>query len=464
LNWLFRKNKNTFPNIETVIPVEKTKWETMGWSNLPGSKKQDENGNTLYFYDPDATVHLSTAMSRMKECGITMLLSRIPYITYDEIMKILDSCLNNGIKFVIWGYELSRIYNSEKSLEKIESILSHKALHAIYLYDEPTFSNSEDRMGTFFDIARDYAKFSGIAKKHGKKIYINLFPNHATDEQIGLGEMPFARGTLKGFNGEKLEFSEVRKEIDNYTSYIETFMPYTDILSSDVYPVRMHDKNNYIINNQKTFYKYLAIMLEKHHEHPDKEFRLYIQTAKFENEYPTLTENSLKLQSYAHMMIGVQGLQYWSVMDSATQGVQTHFDAPFLLDGTPNKQTFDIVSSFNNSDKFKTYTRILPNIGIDSIYYFDKKSLYGYDIKCDEMYEEKEEPRFEEFIKSIENPSFISFSENKCMILNLSMINKMTIKLQSDLYVVEGSESCPTNNNDGKYTLGPGELIIVTKP
>jgi hypothetical protein len=352
---------------------------------------------------------------------------------------------------------------------KIESIVAHEALHAIYLYDEPNFSFADDPMKAFFDITRDHARLSGIAKAHHKKIYINLFPNHATEKQIGIGIMPFARGTFQAFTGEKAEFTEARKEINSYRDYIETFMPYTDILSSDCYQVRMHDKNNYIVQNTKVWYKYLATMLEKHKEHPEKEFRLYIQIARYGNEFPTLTENSLKLQSYGHMMAGVSGLQYWSVMDLAVQDketgevMQTHSDAPLLMDGTPNPKIFEMVSLFNNSDKFKIYEQILPNEQIDNIYYFDNRNLYSYIPKRDELYKETEEERIEQYIKKITSPSFIAFSDKYCMILNLSMINRMEVRLQPGNLIVEGSKSSHTENNDGKYTIPPGELILICK-
>jgi len=485
-NWLFHRNRGVeYPSVNTVFPEETTRqWSTMGWTFIPGREKIENNRSVLRTIDPEAVEHLTTAIPYLKECGVTMLLSRIPHLTYSGMMTILDTCLENGVKFVAWGYELSRIHNIEKSAfkrnglsekeaaveagKKVEELIAHEAFHAIYLYDEPTFS-LDDPMSSYFEIARDHKKFNYLARKYGKKMYVNLFPICATDKQLGIGTTPFARGTFQSLSGDKDEFSDSGKVLETYSDYINTFLPYTDILSSDFYPVRMHDNENYLVVHPKLWYKHLATMLEKHKEHPEKEFRLYLQTARFGEEYPVLTENSLRLQSYANMMIGVQGLQYWSMMDVSEQKTgsveinQTHFDTPFSLDGTPNETTFNIVSDLNNSEKFQTYTKILPNISIDSLYYFDKSDLYAYDTEFDELYEEINEPRLAQYVKSLNNPCLVSFAENKCMILNLSMINKMTVKLQPDLYVIEGKTSTPTNNHGGKYTIQPGDLIIVSK-
>ena len=227
---------------------------------------------------------------KLKEVGVNIDISF--FSNADAIAMALDAAAKAGIKLMISCPELKA--DPEKTAERFKN---HPALEGYYLGDEPGKPQ-------FQDLA-DWAKrLKAIDKKHYS--FVNLFPN---------------------INSNQNKFGT-----KDYKEYIQTFdnlfpAPY---LSFDFYPVvdgavhpRWYENLEFFAANYKNegrpFWafalttSYLAYSEDSGQPTLNDFYQLY-QTYRpekvFVHDIPTLGE--LRLQVYANLAYGAQGIEYWS--------------------------------------------------------------------------------------------------------------------------------------------------------
>ena len=227
---------------------------------------------------------------KLKEVGVNIDIAF--FSNADAIALALDAASKAGIKLMISCPELKT--DPEKTTERFKN---HPALEGYYLGDEP----GEPQ---FRDLA-DWAKrLRAIDKKHYS--FVNLFPN---------------------INSNQNKFGT-----KDYKEYIESFdnqfpAPY---LSFDFYPVvdgavhpRWYENLEFFAAKYKTEGRpfraftlttsYLAYSEDSGQPTLNDFYQLY-QTYRpekvFVHDIPTLGE--LRLQVYANLAYGAQGIEYWS--------------------------------------------------------------------------------------------------------------------------------------------------------
>ena len=227
---------------------------------------------------------------KLKEVGVNIDIAF--FSNADAIALALDAAAKAGIKLMISCPELKS--DPEKTAERFKN---HPALEGYYLDDEP----GEPQFRNLADWAK---RLGAIDKKHYS--FVNLFPN---------------------INSNQSKFGT-----KDYKEYIESFdnqfpAPY---LSFDFYPVvdgavhpRWYENLEFFAAKYKTDGRpfrafalttsYLAYSEDSGQPTLNDFYQLY-KTYRpekvFVHDIPTLGE--LRLQVYANLAYGAQGIEYWS--------------------------------------------------------------------------------------------------------------------------------------------------------
>lgn len=235
----------------------------------------------------------------LKETGITYSLSTFPDV--ESMSSALDTAQKAGIKLIVSCPELKS--NTE---ETVRRFMSHQAVAGYMLRDEPNRSD-------FNDLGEWAKKIESVDDKHF--CYLNLFPNYASEEQLGT---------------------------KTYKEYVDLFIKEVPLkfLSFDHYPV-IGDSLRY------NWYENLEIISDaaRRAEIPFWAFSLSVA----HGPYPIPTIAQLRLQVYSDLAYGAQGIQYftyWTPYDTAWM----FNNGPISLEG---KRTivYDRIKSMNNEIK-----------------------------------------------------------------------------------------------------------------
>ena len=226
-----------------------------------------------------------TSMTRyleLKESGITHNLS---FFNDTETMSgALDTAWKAGIKMIVYCPELK-----SATEETVKRFMDHPAVAGYMLRDEPNRS--------------DFPELAEWAKKIRKTddnhyCYLNLFPNYATEEQLGT---------------------------KTYQEHVDLFVREVPVqfISFDHYPV-LGD------SLRANWYENLEIISEAARKaaKPFWAFALSVAHGK----YPVPTIAQLRLQVFSDLAYGAQGIQYftyWTPFDTTWK----FNNGPVTLDG-----------------------------------------------------------------------------------------------------------------------------------
>jgi hypothetical protein len=233
-----------------------------------------------YSIPPEETT-LSRYME-LKETGITYNLSF--FKDAETMAKALDTAQKAGIKMIAYCPELK-----SKTEETIKRFMNHPAIAGYMLRDEP---NRKD----FSELGVWAKKIRAIDDNHF--CYLNLFPNYATEEQLGT---------------------------KTYQEHVDLFIKEVPVqlLSFDHYPI-MGD------SLRANWYENLEIIADAARKagKPFWAFALSVAHSK----YPIPTVAQLRLQVYSNLAYGAQGIEYftyWTPLDT----VWKFNNAPITLEG-----------------------------------------------------------------------------------------------------------------------------------
>lgn len=244
----------------------------------------------------------STSVERyleLKEAGFTHNLSFFPDIK--TMMSALDTAEKAGIRMVAYCPEIKT--NTEESVRKL---MDYPALAAYMLRDEPGRKD-------FPELGEWARKIINVDSKHF--CYLNLFPNYASEEQLGT---------------------------KTYKEHVDLFIKEVPIqvLSFDHYPV-VGDSLRY------NWYENLEIFSEAARS-AGKPFWAFA-LAVAHGPYPLPTIAQLRLQIYSDLAYGAQGIQYftyWTPYDTAWK----FNNAPISLEGK-RTDSYDRVKFVNSEIK-----------------------------------------------------------------------------------------------------------------
>ena len=229
--------------------------------------------------------HDQTTLERyleLRDAGITHNLSFFP--NAEAMMVAFDTAAVAGIKMVAYCPELKT--NTEETVKRFKD---HPALAAYMLRDEP---NRKD----FPELGEWARKIIYLDNDHF--CYLNLFPNYASDEQLGT---------------------------KTYKEHVDLFVEEVPIqvLSFDHYPV-VGD------SLRANWYENLEIFSEAARKAGKPFWAFALSVAH--GPYPIPTIAQLRLQVFSDLAYGAQGIQYftyWTPYDT----VWKFNNAPVSLEG-----------------------------------------------------------------------------------------------------------------------------------
>lgn len=198
----------------------------------------------------------------MRDAGFNLSLSF--YNSIDDVKASLESAAGTGIKLLVFSPELE--WNVEHYVSEVGD---YPALAGYFILDEPNV-----------DYIRGYCKAQAQKiKKYAssKPVYINLLPNYALPEQMG---------------------------VESYEEYLETAVNnlLVDFISFDHYPVTY-------TGFHENYYENLE-MVSRLAKKINKPFWGF---ARVVNENcPNPTKASIGIQIYSNIAYGAQGIEYYT--------------------------------------------------------------------------------------------------------------------------------------------------------
>ncbi len=205
----------------------------------------------------------------LKESGITINLSF--FNDAESMSRALDTASKAGIKMIVYCPELKTSTD-----ETVRRFMNHPAVSGYMLRDEPNRSD-------FQELGKWVKKIRSTDDNHF--CYLNLFPNYATEQQLGT--------------------RTYQEHVDQFISEVPV-----QLISFDHYPV-LGD------SLRANWYENLEIISEASRKagKPFWAFALSVAHSK----YPVPTIAQLRLQVYSDLAYGAQGIQYftyWTPFDT----------------------------------------------------------------------------------------------------------------------------------------------------
>ena len=243
------------------------------------------------FYD-------ATRFRDIRDAGFNAILCRCE--TNEDVIKTLKLSEQYKLKMIVFCHPIMR---HPKDIVPI--IKDHPSLWQYYLADEPPMK----RLKELQDIQQRIARYDSNAK-----CYINLLPNSGKQVLKYIG-------------------------VEKYPDYLKAFSTVKQPqISYDFYPVQGKTVRGDV------WYKILEDIREESHR-TGRPFWAYILCVPH-FIYPMPTMGHLRLQCYANLAYGAQGIQYFSYSTPAHYDQYDFHDGPLLRNGKKGV-TYKLVKKMN---------------------------------------------------------------------------------------------------------------------
>ena len=476
---LFSKIKNLFKNISIEKPTDEsdntisnnpTLEPVVEWfddKNLPIDPKNiklGEIGGYIIYDKTKGAVVDDEFINNLQELGINILYFNTPrnksiietYLSYEEWLEIFNKFTDTGIKLMLYIYEALEKKDSEGNIiykkwtdTQIKKISNHPAFYGWI---------AEDEVG--------YTQFKQ------SKAWITTFHSQTWKD-----------GSKKWPNMSICFFPKTPRLIDagaiggDYERYLEIYSNSADVFFADMYPIISSKTNEDYYNitedgisvysntdGGKYWYDYLKSHLAFTNNHPESTHRLYLHTCKHvakETNTGRLyvarykpTEVALKVQSYANLMTGSNGLMLFVLSDIPGNEENAGFmDAAFNAEFKPNEYTYNLMKNFYTSKKFQNYKNMMVNLYPDNIEVYDENNATSY-----------------EFISQVSQDAEILIGSahnneaNYYTILNTSLTESISITINDGLlYMDLANNKVKKTKVEEPYTIEPSDIIVVKK-
>ena len=284
--------------------------------------------------------------------------------------SIFEKFRDSGIKLMIYIYETLAKKDSDGNIiynkwtdKQIKSISNHPAFYGWIAEDEVS-----------------YAKFKTSLA------WINTFHNQKLN-----GERKWPNMSITFLP--KLKSLKADAIGETYDDYLELWSKSADIVFADQYPIISSkvDGAQYNVDadgtdaysstsGKENWYNYLAAHLNFTNNHPELVHRLYMHTCKEVSkddkgksyiQYPKPTELATRIQAYANLMAGSNGLMLFVLGDIGEKFTEAAFNKELL----PNDDTFNVLSNVFNNKIFKNFKELIVNLKIDRFMEYDENLL-----------------------------------------------------------------------------------------
>lgn len=236
----------------------------------------------------------------MKNAGITISLTRST--TIDSMAMMLDIAEKAGVKLVVRCPELQT--NPENTVRRF---MNHPATAGYYLKDEPSASAFE-ALGIWA------SRIRAVDSLHF--CYLNLLPNYAIPAQLGTA---------------------------SYRQHVKGFMNSVPVpfLSFDHYPV-IENKGQRSL--RKEWFENLEIITEESKKANKPFWAFALSVAHGLYPVPTLAE--IRLQVFANLAYGAQGIQYFTYWTPKNKSQYAYHHGP-IDDNKKRTEVYDMLKTLN---------------------------------------------------------------------------------------------------------------------
>jgi hypothetical protein len=410
----------------------------------PDNIKYGEIGGYL-MYDKTKAIIDETFVQNVKNMGLNILYINTPRkkdnpTTFDEWLEIFDKFKGSGVRIMLYLYEAVSM-SPMWSNSQIKTISSHESFYGWIGEDEvsyKSYNSGNSWIKRYHDM-----KWSNGSRKWNN-IAVCFFPKLSNLNSDMIGE--------------------------NYSDYLKLWSDAIDIAHADMYPFKSDNStlDVYDIDGDgKAIYsklesgKYWFDYLKEHckftNEYPQITHRLYMNSCKHvakdgnDKLYiarPKPTETPTKIQAYANLMSGSNGLMLF-VLNDILSNKSGFSESPFNDKFEKNNDTYNLMMNIFNSDEFVNYKNIIVNLNVSDV-------VCGSDFKNNNYFIDKTEN--ENLLISTSNNT----TYNYCTVLNTSLDETISIEVNANQMIVDLDNLKDKKlNNPEKINLEPGDLILI---
>lgn len=308
--------------------------------------------------------------------------------TNEDILKTLKVAEANNLKLIIFSHPIMR-----RPKEIVPIIKDHPSMWQYYLADEPTM----ERLKELQDIQQRITLYDKEAK-----CYINLLPNSGKQVLKAIG-------------------------VKKYPEYLQAFSTVKQPqISYDFYPVQGK------VVRGDVWYNILDDIREESRRtgHP---FWAYVLCVPH-YIYPMPTMGHLRLQCYANLAYGAQGIQYFAYSTPAHYDKYDFHDGPLLRNGKKSS-TYKLVKKMNA--ELKPVASLFWQSKVTSIKH--RKCIDG------------------EVLES----QFTKNGKRYTCFVNKSADKDVTVTLRQGEYASRIRKDLKCENVKLSYTLSAGDILIL---
>ena len=410
----------------------------------PDDIKYGEIGGYL-MYDKTKVIIDETFVQNVKNMGLNILYINTPRkkdnpTTFEECIEIFDKFKGTNIKIMLYIYEAVSM-NPRWSDSQIKTISEHDSFYGWIGEDEVSYKSYNS--GNAWIKRYHDMKLSDGSRKW-KNIAACYYPKLSNLNSDMIGE--------------------------TYYDYLKLWSSSIDVAHADMYPFVSDRTNNAHLNIEsngspiysipeggENWFDYLKEHCKFTNECPHITHRLYMNSCKHVAKdgvgklyiaRPKPTELPIKIQAYANLMSGSNGLMLF-VLNDIISNKSGFSESPFNDKFEKNNDTYNLIKCLFNSDKFINYKNIIVNLNISDV-------ICGCDFKNNNYFIDKTEN--ENLLISTSNNT----TYNYCTVLNTSLDETISIEVNANQMIVDLDNLKDKKlNTPEKINLEPGDLILI---
>lgn len=421
------QNNNT---IEEVPNVEKPTPSINSPININNVKNGEIGGYIMY--NKETTEITEEFINNLKDLGINLLYINTPRgknttLSFTEWLDIFDKFKDSGIKLMLYIYEAVSMKPKWTNSE-IKKISTHPSFYGWIGEDEVSYSSH-----------------------NGGNAWITRFHNETWSD--GSRKWP----NIAACYYPKLDNLNSDMIGETYSDYLNLWADSIDVAHADMYPFVSDRTNNAHLNIEndgspiysipeggENWFSYLKEHMKFTKEFPDITHRLYMHSCKHIAKdgngvlyiaRPKPTELTIKIQAYANLLAGSNGLMLF-VLNDILSGNAGFSESPFNSTLNINKDTYTVIKNVITAKDFANYKNIITN-------------LYVSDL----------ENKDDVIISYANNNEYLYKS-----ILNTSLEKTIQYEVPMDNIVLDLNSLTEIKLKENKiYNIHPGELLFFKK-
>lgn len=371
----------------------------------------------LAWYSIPAKETTVARYKEMRDAGITYSFSS--FSNADDAAKALDVAEKADVKIVLSCPEL------EKDPEKtVKRFMNHPALAGYHLRDEPAIQ-------LFPELGNWARKIQSVDNKH--YCYVNLFPNFADSTQLGT---------------------------KNYKKYVQEYIKQIPVqfVSFDYYPA-MKD------GIYKNWFDNLELIMRESQK-AGLPFWAFVLTTNYDKDHVTpQTLAAMRLQAYADLAYGAQGIQYftyWSATSVNTPTGEDQRGAPISVTGK-RSVVYDRVQQL--SEEIQKLAGVFLGSKVVSVRHTGLSKIPVGTIRLTSL------PEPIKVLDTNKAPALVSVLEkgenSYLVIVNTDHLNPMNLTVYGDntvKKVCKNGTIVPASAYDSTMEVDPGDVAVYMFP